>query len=555
MVLITLLTLAALYGTSSSASPHILMLMIDDLGYSDHGLYTNSVGTTPDFDLPHFEALAGEGVLLEGHYVQPVCSPTRTAFQTGRYPFRIGTQHATTIIPASTVHMPRDIPTLPEVLKSKGYVTAMIGKWHCGYSIYGDTPYGRGFDSHVGYFQGQTDYYNKTLGKTKGEVKVIGFDFWFNSTTYSDAAGTYSLIQYMDEATRVLETYSEAHPTATAQEAEPLFLFFSHQTVHLPIESLNNNAVDPRCNNVTKPERKVYCSMLVEMDDTIKVLRSLYTQSNLWENTLVLASTDNGGMVAFQQPFPGSVGSNFPLRGSKTTLFEGGVRGTGFLSGGALPARMRGTTYKGLSHIVDFTETIATAAGVSFPNAALTDGIDLIAAAQGGRNRTVVPINVNSNGTNFTAIRFDNWKLIVGTGLSVNIPADGWWKDGEYPAAEAPPAHKGSIYLFDVETDFTEHFDVSAQHPDIVARGLAYIQQFMAGGYEPPQPNEPHPKGLPNANKGVWAPFLDTPACLDAVKAHCQDKRGQGLSCRACLDGVGVGEACDLRARFEYCDH
>ena len=148
--------------------PHLVMMVIDDLGWTDVGFHGSN------FPTPHIDTLAASGVRLEKFYVQQVCSPTRSALMTARYPFKTGLQHATTLMPGSSSTIPKDTATLAEVLKQSGYYTHAIGtphtspyhtsplatpfhdiagKWHIGYAGWDDTPLGRGFDSHAGYLQ------------------------------------------------------------------------------------------------------------------------------------------------------------------------------------------------------------------------------------------------------------------------------------------------------------------------------------------------------------------------------------------------------------------
>lgn len=525
-----------------SAKPHILLFVVDDVGWADTTINAK-LGTKSDIPTPSLNNLASTGMLLASHYVQPVCSPTRTALQTGRYPHTIGTQHMQTIKPGASPHMPRNKMTIAEALKAAGYKTAMIGKWHCGYASWVDTPLFRGYDSYLGYLQGQTDYYNKTI--------VGGFDFWNDTAVGREYVGEYSLDQYMDRAIAVIDDYTTTHQHSSEIAAEPLFLFFSHQTVHIPLESAHNSAIDQRCTDISDHTRKIYCSMVVELDDATDRLVNHLKTSGLWSNMLMLGTTDNGGMVRFEvmpdglPNWPASAGTNEPLRGSKTTLFEGGVRGTGFICGGALPTMLSGTVYHGLTHVVDFTKTIATAAGITWELGAY----DIPGAAQGSsENRTVVPINIVEGGKNYTAIRFDNWKLIVGgattpvTVLPNGDKANGWFKGGLYPAAEMPPVGENpSMYLFDVFSDPTEHHDLSEERPDIVAHGKALIEDIIKHEYEEPQNNAPAAAALPALHSGVWSPFHETVPCAEGLEKLCGQLRGNGASCRKCLVNNELG--------------
>jgi hypothetical protein len=299
----------------------------------------------------------------------------------------------------------------------------------------------------------------------------------------------------------------------------------------------------------------------------------------MWDHRLV--STDNGGMVRYsvgsygEPTTPASAGNNWPLRGSKMTLFEGGVHGVAFLSGGALPPALCRTVYHGLTHIVDFTATIATAAGTTFPDP--IDGVDILAAALGKASaREAVPINIFDYGAKYTAIRWKNfkviiwecvcpfgwldgwlydrspfryltaaaWQIIVGGALAFkafgNLDANrtnGWFANGSNPAVEGAPAGESeSLYVFDLDADPTEHHDLSKERPDLVAEGRAQLKGFINGGYQPIQVNEPNPLGAYLFHNDTWAPFMDTVECVDAQQLHCGAVRGRGADgCFECV--------------------
>ena len=278
--------------------------------------------------------------------------------------------------------------------------------------------------------------------------------------------------------------------------------------------------------------------MLVEMDDAVGELLSRLKSSGMWENSLVLTASDNGGMTrwavsdAHDDPaWPASAGDNFPFRGSKATLFEGGVRAIGFLSGGHVPPAARGSTFDGLTHAVDLTATMLRRGRVQLSR---MDGKDVwpsiafAAPAAGEANdaaiaippvRSHVPINLIHNGTDFSGVVFrdGSLKLILGR---VATPWDeairGWSRHGLYPPVELPPAAEPSPLLFNLTVDPTERHPLPPDaFSDLVREGKALLAQYLSGtdperlGYMEPQPNTPDlPRCLPGLHGGVWAPFL-----------------------------------------------
>eukprot|EP01064_Diplonema_japonicum_P011613 TRINITY_DN1900_c4_g1_i1.p1 TRINITY_DN1900_c4_g1~~TRINITY_DN1900_c4_g1_i1.p1 ORF type:complete len:487 (+),score=130.85 TRINITY_DN1900_c4_g1_i1:62-1522(+) len=486
--MLSILTVAAVV----SIQPHVLMLVVDDLGWADVG-YNGG-----DMPSPSIDKLAEEGIKLGRYYMQPVCSPTRSAFMTGRYPFTTGLQHMDTIVPGSTAGIPQDVPTLPEHLRKAGYSTYMIGKWHIGYSKWEQTPTERGFDHYTGYMQGMGDYY----GHNMSIANLNGYDFW-NGKTPDAPVGVYSVDAFMQTADKYLADISKS--------GTPSFMYFAHQNMHVPLQYPPVNSTE--CENKSPEGRRAYCNMMYAVDTAIGRLVDMYKQNNLWDDTLMILTTDNGAMVDFAMAQKTgrlySSGSNWPLRAGKTTLFDGGVRAIGFVQGGVnvIPSSVRGTTFTGLIHAADWLPTILDSAGV-VPLPAV-DGVSQWSALVKGGNesRTEVPINIYGAGTEFTAHILGEWKLIVKPNISQTDYYDGYWTVSPY--TYLPPPSMAEEYLFNLIDDPTEQHNVVVQHPDKVAQIKERIAFYVNRSYVEPQPNMYHPAGNPDNNGGYWAPFRE----------------------------------------------
>merc|ERR1712032_709489 len=408
----------------------------------------------------------------------------------------------------SKAHIPAEVPTLAETLRDVGYSTAMVGKWHLGYASWDYTPVGRGFDSFAGYLQGQVDYVTKEFG-VPGTKFGNGLDFWRNRTEARDAVGNYSMDFYMAEAERVLD---QRDPN------KPFFLYFAHQEIHIPLEAPVEQEYADACQGVTATEnRNTLCRMTNRLDKSIGDFTDMLKSRNLWEDTLLWVTTDNGGMTAFQDAFPASASSNFPLRGGKATLFEGGVRGVSFLNGGFLPSSASGRVVDGLLQHVDIPVTLAALANASIPSA---DGFDVWDVVVDGMAspRSEVPVNVDprdcgqANGTAFNALISGSWKLIEG----LEGMYDGWWHNGDYThelinETSANVTVDGvKVFLFDLAQDPNERENVALSNPDVVSTMRARLAQLgdASAGFVAPQTNTPSPRALPQFHNGVWAPFL-----------------------------------------------
>jgi arylsulfatase A-like enzyme len=356
-----------------------------------------------------------------------------------------------------------------------------------------------------------------------------GYDFWTNEVLIP-RDNNYTMNTYRAEASRVLAN-------AVQNPSKPFFLYYAQQEIHAPVQVPPSPEALAKCANITSSVgRKTLCSMAVTMDDEVgRVVEDLKAK-NLWNNTLLWVISDNGGMTEIGRVPNGgllaannvkSFSSNWPLRGSKTTLFEGGVRAVSFVCGGAnaLPANARGTSRTDLMHAVDIPTTIAAWAGATPPSD--VDGFDLsktiTAGAQG--QRTEVPVMIypdckenpckfgsgNRKGAAFSAFIQGDWKLI--TPFAAIPQADGYWTNEDQGYMHLPPpandTSKTAWRLYNLARDPLESNNVADQNPDMVAALQARIAFYSAveNGYVGPQSFEVDPASNPDNHNGTWAPF------------------------------------------------
>lgn len=459
---------------------HIVFIVADDFGWNDVGFRNENIST------PNIDKLAKEGVILGQSYVQPVCSPSRSAFMTGMYPFKTGLQHLV-IWPDQQVCSPLNLTFLPQHLKKLGYATHAIGKWHLGFCKWQCTPTERGFDSFYGYYTSHEDYYKKTNIRDGH----LGFDFRDNMATDKEAIGTYSTFLYADRAVELINKH---------KKSQPFFLYLPLQSVHAPIQVPIE--YENLYQNIHNIGRRKFSGMVTAMDDVIGNVTEALKSNGMYEDTLIVFTSDNGG-------WPTEYGNNWPLRGSKITIYEGGTRVTAFVHGAGL--EKTGYTYNGMLHAVDWSPTIVAAAGGTISNTTI-DGINQWDNIRTGESssRTEFIYNLDDLApyqTGHAAIRMGDYKLIVGyPGLYPGWYPPPTYTDDNY-IKEIPydGSQDDKIQLFNLRDDPNEYNDISDKFPDVVkklrARMAEYHKQMVPANY-PNATSAANPKDY----NGFWTP-------------------------------------------------
>ena len=217
---VSVLVILTLLHIVSGDQPNIVLIVSDDLGYNDVSWHNMDMVT------PHMQTLVNNGVRLEQSYVQPICTPTRSALMTGRYPVHTGRQHGV-LWPQEPRGLHTSFTLLPQHLKSLGYDTHMVGKWHLGFCHESYLPTRRGFDSYYGYWTGGQDYYQHAHISVT-EPKVSGYDFREGEEVARSARGTYSTHLFADRAGKIIKDSSS--------NSAPFFLYLAFQSVHGPLQ-------------------------------------------------------------------------------------------------------------------------------------------------------------------------------------------------------------------------------------------------------------------------------------------------------------------------------
>src|SRR5215471_12046599 len=400
--------------------PHIIHIVADDLGWKDVGFN----GAT-DIKTPNLDALAAEGAKFTQFYVQPMCTPTRAALMTGRYPFRYGLQ--TAVIPSVSAYgLDTTEWLMPQALKEAGYQTAIIGKWHLGHADKKYWPRQRGFDYQYGAMIGELDYF------THDEQGVL--DWFRNNEPVKEEGYTTTLLG--KDAARLIEEHDPS---------QPLYLYLTFNAPHTPYQA-PKEYID-RFPNIQDPTRRTYAGMVACLDDEIGRVLAALEKKKMRENTLILFHSDNGGTRSAM--FAGVMADmskvkipcdNGPYREGKGTLYEGATRVCALAN---WPGHIRAQTVDGLIHAVDIYPTLAALAGASTAKCKPLDGVNVWETISGGKPspRTEIVYNVEPFRA---ALRQGNWKLVWRTLLPSNVE------------------------LFDIVQDPSEKNNLAAQNPEKV---------------------------------------------------------------------------------------
>ncbi|XP_036326656.1 arylsulfatase B [Rhagoletis pomonella] len=387
-----------------SEKPHIIFILADDLGFDDISFHGSQEFLTPNID-----ALGYHGKILEHLYAPAICTPSRGAFMTGRYPIHTGTQHFV-ISNEEPWGLPTNITMLPEIFQKAGYSTNLVGKWHLGFAKREFTPTHRGFDYHYGYWGGFVDYYQRrSLMPVPGYS--MGYDFRRNMELECAERGTYATELFTREAERII---------LANNNTKPLLLILSHLAVH------TGNSDDPlqapeeeiaKFQYIKDPNRRTYAAMVSRLDQSVGRIINTLEKANMLKNSIVIFHSDNGGPSVGL--FANSA-SNFPLRGQKNTPWEGGVRVAGAIWSPLM--RERASLFHPTMYIGDWLPTLAAAANIPLNRSALRfDGINLWPALSGDssnhsqpkKNREIV--HFLDDIWHVVAFQQGDWKYVKGT--------------------------------------------------------------------------------------------------------------------------------------------
>lgn len=423
---------AGLASAQTTKQPDIVFFLIDDLGYADCGFNGGKEIKTPNID-----RLAQSGAIIDSHYVQPVCSPTRSTLLTGRYPTHTGVY--TIVSPGAPWGLPLAERTLADALRSAGYRTALTGKWHLGEFEKAYQPNARGFDHQYGHFFGMLDYFT--------HERTNKLDWYRNGEPLKEEGYTTHLIA--KEACKVI---------ASGDSSKPLFLYVPFNGVHSPFQ-VPDSYLKPYAH--MKGNRQKLAGMLAAVDEAIGQIEAALKQAGRLENTLIVFSSDNGG------PSPGD---NTPLRDFKGSIFEGGTRAAAFATWpGRIPAGQR---IRQPMHMVDWYPTLIKQAGGSLEQKLPVDGLDVwpMLTKQAASPHDAI-LSVSTQGPSRAAVRMGDWKLIVDGGADAATPP------GKKKGKKAAGKYE-SVALYDLSADPSEAKNLATAEPERVKAMRARLAEL-----------------------------------------------------------------------------
>jgi arylsulfatase A len=464
---------AALHSAPASPLPNIVYVLADDLGWGDLGCY-NPQSAVPT---PHADRFATQGIrFTDMHSPSAVCTPTRYGILTGRYCWRSRLKNG--VLWGYSPNLIEDGRlTAPAMLKSRGYYTAGIGKWHLGLGTQEKTDYDQplrpgptdhGFDYYFGipasldmdpylYFENDRAV-EKPTAHTDGKNSPRGV-FWRGGGIAPHFQIEEVLPTLTDRATKLIRERA-------AKPSQPFFLYLALTAPHTPW------VPGPKFQGRSKAG--IYGDFVAQVDDTLgQVLRAL-EENNLTQNTLVIFTSDNGADWKPEDKARYAHRANANWRGEKADIWDAGHR-IPFLA--RWPGKIEpGSVSDELGCLTDFMGTAAEITGVELPNNAAEDSYNLLPALLGKKGKPIREAIVHHSSLGMFSIRQGDWKLELGLGSGgFSAPTE---------LKPTPGGPKGQLYH--IGKDPAEADNVWLQHPEIVSRLTALLEKYQRQGFSRP---------------------------------------------------------------------
>lgn len=364
---------------------NFVFIMVDDMGFGDVGYHGGNIPT------PIIDSLAIAGIRLESFYAQPVCTPSRAALMTGKFPYKYGFQSI--VWPWNDYGLPDYLATLPQTLI--GYESHMVGKWNLGHSRESMWPHNRGFKTFFGNYCGSIDYYDHNYH----DVHDL----------HEDGKAIYPLGHltdlYSQRACKVIQEHDVN---------KPLFLYVAFNAPHLPLKPRPDYL--SQFDSVKDPTRRGYSALVKHLDDAIGTIVASLVSKGMINDTIIWFTSDNGGWL-------GCGGDNGTLQGGKITFWEGGIRVPSLIH---YPPWNNGKSVHTPLHIVDVMPTLLSVAGLPMePNMDGVDATPVLTMTGNIPDRDIILFVGKNESGYFGAMRSGDWKLVLDKEPKIyNIVAD-----------------------------------------------------------------------------------------------------------------------------------
>lgn len=421
--------------SAAEQPPNFVIIFADDLGYGDISCYSLTGVQTP-----HIDALSDEGFRSTNFFIPAnVCSPSRAALLTGRYPMRCGfpVARSAAFKKYDNYGLASEEITIPELLKTARYRSLMVGKWHLGIKVEGSNPVDAGFDEHLG------------IPSNYGRARGPDYNSLYRGRQVVERNVSCQELtkRYTDEVVDFIER----------QKNEPFFIYMSHHIVHGPLL--------PREEFKGSSKKGKYGDFIKELDHSTGRIMKALRDAGVDDNTLVVFTSDNGAIPRF--------GSNGVMSGGKYCTMEGGHRVPGIFRwpGVIPPGQVSDVTLTSM----DLLPLFCGLADVELPSDRKIDGKDVVSILKGESTTTPHEVLYYYNGTNLQAVREGDWKL--------HLPRT--TKDQPFWSKNPQAPGRGFVTLaeprlFNLKIDLAENRNVADQHPDVMARLQELVETTRA---------------------------------------------------------------------------